>query len=298
MTIAMTIATSKSENFTTKVADRVIAIASSKGGINALKQVLSELPADFPGAVIVVQHLSSLFKSHLAEVLDRYTQLQVLPAREGAKLLSGTVHVAPPDYHIIVNRDGSLSLSQAAKEHFVRPSAEYTFKSLADSYQDKAIAVVLTGYDGDGSEGVQKIKAMGGRVIAQNQDTAEVFSMPKSAIETGCVDRAFASRRYSRWYHQHRWQLIPNIDESATARCRPSSTYKASRGLQEITLVLKTEYWADILVSFSAIASRISLSTPYSLLRFDTYQSSILFVSQNIEHPIGTLPYIPYPLSN
>lgn len=186
----MTIGTrkSKTKTSTTKVADKVVAIASSKGGIEALKQVLSELPADFPGAIIIVQHLSSLFKSHLAEILDRFTPLQVDRATEGAKLLSGTVHVAPSDHHIIVNQDRSLSLSQAAKEHFVRPSAEYTFKSLADTYQDRAIAVVLTGYDGDGSEGVQKIKAMGGKVIAQNQDTSEVFGMPKSAIETGCVD--------------------------------------------------------------------------------------------------------------
>jgi two-component system, chemotaxis family, protein-glutamate methylesterase/glutaminase len=173
---------------TIQVADRVVAIAASKGGISALQKVLSHLPADFPGAMIIIQHLSPLFKSHLANILDRHTPLQVQRATDGAKLTSGKIYVAPPDHHVIVNENHSINLSQAAKEHFVRPSAEYTFKSLADNYQHQAIAVVLTGYDGDGSEGVKKIKAMGGKVIAQDKETSVVFGMPQSAIETGCVD--------------------------------------------------------------------------------------------------------------
>ncbi|MEM7759690.1 MAG: chemotaxis protein CheB [Cyanobacteria bacterium P01_A01_bin.40] len=184
----MTIAKIPAEKLTNKIAVKVIAIAASKGGIKALEQILSELPADFPGSIIVVQHLSALFKSHLAEILDRSTPLQVKQALEGAVLTSGQVYVAPPDSHVIVNHDHSISLSDAAKEHFVRPSAEYTFKSLAENYQKNAIAVVLTGYDGDGEEGVQKVKKMGGKVIAQDKDTSLVFGMPQSAIETGCVD--------------------------------------------------------------------------------------------------------------
>ena len=184
----MTTAKITAQNLTNKIATKVVAIAASKGGIKALEQILSELPADFSGSIIVVQHLSSLFKSYLAEILDRHTPLQVSRAIEGASLASGTVHVAPPDHHVIVNRDGRIGLSQAAKEHFVRPSAEYTFKSLAENYQERAIAVVLTGYDGDGEEGVQKIKLMGGKVIAQDRKTSLVFGMPQSAIETGCVD--------------------------------------------------------------------------------------------------------------
>jgi two-component system, chemotaxis family, protein-glutamate methylesterase/glutaminase len=173
---------------TIKVANKVVAIAASKGGISAVQKILSHLPADFPGAIIIIQHLSPLFKSYLADLLDRHTLLKVQRATDGAKLTSGTVYVAPPDYHVIVNGNNSINLSQAAKEHFVRPSAEYTFKSLAENYQHKAIAVVLTGYDGDGSEGVKKIKAMGGKVIAQDKETSVVFGMPQSAIETGCVD--------------------------------------------------------------------------------------------------------------
>ena len=171
-----------------KTADKVVAIASSKGGIKALQLVLNGLPANFDGSIIIVQHLSSLVKSHLDSILDRATSLEVITAFEGANLLCGKVYVAPSDHHVVVNSDRSISLSGAPKEHFVRPSAEYTFKSLANVYQSKAIAVVLTGYDGDGREGVQVIKAKGGKVIAQDKATSVVFGMPESAIETGCVD--------------------------------------------------------------------------------------------------------------
>lgn len=184
----MTLLKINPQNPATGVANQVVAIAASKGGITALQTVLSSLPADFPGAIIVIQHLSARFKSYLADILNRHTPLQVQRATEGAKLLPRMVYVAPPDYHVIVNNNHSLHLSQAAKEHFVRPSAEYTFKSLAENYRERAVGVVLTGYDGDGSEGVKKIKAMGGKVIAQDQETSVVFGMPQSAIETGCVD--------------------------------------------------------------------------------------------------------------
>ena len=88
----------------------------------------------------------------------------------------------------MVNPNGSLSLSQTEKVHFVRPSAEILFESVARSYKDRAIAVVLTGGDGDGSRGVQAIKKMGGKVIAQDKATSKVWGMPAAAIATGCVD--------------------------------------------------------------------------------------------------------------
>ena len=172
----------------TQQPNRVIAIASSAGGIEALTTVVSALPADFSGAIVIVQHLSPHYQSYLPEILARRTELTVNEATEGTKLRAGQIYVTPPNKHSIVNKNGTLSLSDAPKEHYVRPSAEYTFKSLAMSYREKAVAIVLTGCDGDGKEGVQKIKEMGGKVIAQNEETSQVFSMPYSAIETGCVD--------------------------------------------------------------------------------------------------------------
>lgn len=167
---------------------RAIAIASSMGGIKALCKVVSSLPGDLPAAILVVQHLSPLYESQLPSILSRRTTLRVKAAEDNLKLYAGTIYVAPPNYHLIVNPGGTISLSNAPKQHFVRPSAEYTFKSLASSYREKAIAIVLTGCDGDGKEGVQAVKKMGGKVIAQDRSTSQVFSMPENAIETGCVD--------------------------------------------------------------------------------------------------------------
>ena len=168
--------------------NRVVAIASSMGGIEALKTIVTNLPLNFPGAIIIVQHLSPRHESHLTQILDRCSPLPVEEAQEGSRLSAGVIYVTPPDKHLIVNENETLSLSDAPKEHFVRPSAEYTFKSLANSYRQRAIAIVLTGCDGDGKEGVQIIKEMGGKVIAQDRQTSQVFSMPENAIKTGCVD--------------------------------------------------------------------------------------------------------------
>jgi two-component system chemotaxis response regulator CheB len=94
----------------------------------------------------------------------------------------------PPNRHLLVNPDGSLSLSQSELVHFVRPSADLLFESVAASYKDRAIAVVLTGTGSDGVMGIQAIKKMGGTVIVQDQQTSEFFGMPGAAIQSGNVD--------------------------------------------------------------------------------------------------------------
>jgi len=98
------------------------------------------------------------------------------------------VYVAPPDRHLLVNADGTLSLSKAELVHFLRPSADLLFESVAASFKDRAIAVVLTGTGADGSSGLQAIKKMGGTVVSQDEGTSEFFGMPSAAIQTGQVD--------------------------------------------------------------------------------------------------------------
>ena len=146
------------------------------------------LPANFPAALVVVQHLDPRHRSLLADILNRRTQLQVEQAGEGGRLSPGTVCIAPPDRHLLVNSDGSLSLTQSELVHFVRPSADLLFESVAASYKDRAIATVLTGTGSDGSMGVKAIKKMGGTVIAQDAHTSEFFGMPGAAIQSGHVD--------------------------------------------------------------------------------------------------------------
>lgn len=172
----------------TSPAFEVVALAASAHGIEALTEILSSLPADFPAAIVIVQHLSPHRPSLLAQILDRKTPLKVMQAQEADHLRPGEVYVAPPDRHLLVNADGSLSLTQTEKVHWVRPAAENLFKSVAKSYKNRAIAVVLTGGDKDGSAGVQYIKEMGGTVIAQDKATSKAWGMPSAAIATGCVD--------------------------------------------------------------------------------------------------------------
>ncbi len=166
----------------------IVAIASSAGGLKALSEVLKALPASFSSSIVVVQHLDPRHRSLMADILSRRTPLQVKEAEEGDKLLPGTVYIAPPNQHLLVNPDHSLSLSQSELVHFVRPSADLLFESTAGSFKERAIAVVLSGSGSDGAMGVRAIKKVGGTVLAQDEASSEFFGMPGAAIQTGCVD--------------------------------------------------------------------------------------------------------------
>jgi len=166
----------------------VVALAASAGGLKALSEVLAVIPADFPAAVVVVQHLDPRHRSLMAEILTRRIALPVKQAEDGDALQAGRVFIAPPDRHLLVNSDGTLSLSRSELVHFVRPSADLLFESLAASYKDRAVTVVLSGSGSDGATGVKAIKTMGGTVIVQDQPSSEFFGMPGAAIQTGMAD--------------------------------------------------------------------------------------------------------------
>ncbi|MEH2211572.1 chemotaxis protein CheB [Nostoc sp.] len=172
----------------TNAAFDIVAIAASAGGLTAIVKVLSTLPAEFPAAIAIVQHLAPEHPSFMAEILSRRTNITVKQAEEGDCLTPGTAYVAPPDRHLLVNGDGTLSLSQSKLVHFLRPSADLLFESVAATYKDKAIALVLSGTGSDGAMGVEAIKKMGGTVIVQDVKTAEFSGMPSAAIQTGNVD--------------------------------------------------------------------------------------------------------------
>jgi len=166
----------------------IVALAASAGGLAALGAVLSGLPDDFPAALVIVQHLDPRHRSLMADILSRRTKLKVKQAAEGDRLSPGIAYIAPPDRHLLVNPDGSLSLSQSELVHFVRPSADLLFESVAASYKGHAIAVVLTGNGSDGAMGVQAIKKMGGTVIVQDEKSSQFSGMPSAAIRTGQSD--------------------------------------------------------------------------------------------------------------
>ncbi|AFZ29692.1 CheB methylesterase [Gloeocapsa sp. PCC 7428] len=166
----------------------VVAIGASAGGLKALSEVLSALSADFPAAITVVQHLYPYHPSQMASLLNHRTALTVKEAEQGEQLQLGKVYIAPPNKHLLVTAKGTLCLSDAQMVHFVRPSVDLLFESVAASFQAQAIAVVLTGMGSDGAMGIRAVKQMGGKAIAQDRASAEFFGMPGAAIETGEVD--------------------------------------------------------------------------------------------------------------
>lgn len=170
------------------IAFNVVALAASAGGLQAISTILSALPADFPAAILVVLHLSPTYPSKLAEVLSWRTALQVKPAATGDVLRPGTVYVAVPAHHLLVQLNGTLLLVDTPKMNFVRPAADKLFMSMATNYKSRAIAVVLSGSNSDGALGILSVKKSGGVVIAQDESTSEFFDMPGAAIATGKVD--------------------------------------------------------------------------------------------------------------
>ena len=166
----------------------IVAIAASAGGVFALTEVLSGLPGNFPASVVVVQHLDPRHRSLMPQIFGRRSHLPVDSAIEGMEVQPGHVYLAPPDRHLLINRDSTISLTQTELVNFVRPSADLLFESVAAAYGERAIAVVLTGAGKDGSMGVSAIKKRGGTVIVQDEATSEFFGMPSAAIRTGTVD--------------------------------------------------------------------------------------------------------------
>jgi two-component system chemotaxis response regulator CheB len=163
-------------------------VASSAGGITALQRLLGGLPPGFPVPVLVVQHLDPRHRTVIADVLGRRVPLRVKLAEAGELARPGTVYVAPPNRHLLVGGAGVLRLTDSEPVHFVRPSADLLFDSMAAAFGTRALACVLTGTGRDGATGVGAVRSGGGTVIAQDPESAEFPGMPQAAVDTGGVD--------------------------------------------------------------------------------------------------------------
>lgn len=166
----------------------IVAIAASAGGVTALSRVLGGLPAGFSVPVLVVQHLDPRHETVIAQVLGRRAHLPVRLASDGEMAEPGMIYIAPPDHHLLVSEDGRLTLSNSELVHFVRPSADLLFESIAGGYGPEAIACVLTGTGSDGAMGLSAVKSRGGAVIVEDPDSAEFKGMPRAAVESGAAD--------------------------------------------------------------------------------------------------------------
>ena len=166
----------------------VLAIGCSLGGLQALRILLPGLPADFPLPVLVTQHIAPSPSSAMAEVLQKNCALTVREAISGERIRPGNVYLAPADYHLLLNDDGTLALSSEERDTYARPSINVMFEAVADVYGTNAIGVLLTGANSDGAQGLAMIKAAGGFVIVQDPDSAEAPAMPRAALQATKAD--------------------------------------------------------------------------------------------------------------
>jgi len=161
----------------------LVAIGASWGGLNALREVLGALPADFGAPVVVAQHrMAGGDDALLPSLLNSRTPLRVIEAADRHRLVAGEVLIAPPDYHLLVE-EGECTLSDDAPVLFSRPSLDVLFESVAGAYRERAIGVVLTGANEDGAAGLAAIRARGGVAIVQDPEGAERPEMPRAALE-------------------------------------------------------------------------------------------------------------------
>ena len=166
---------------------RLVVVAASAAGIEALSELLSALPTGFPAAVAISQRLPAVPPSLLSEILTRRTRLKVRTAEALDTIRPGTVYVGPPDLHVAL-RDGVCNLAGGTRLRDVLSSPNPLFASAAEEFGGRLIAVVLAGGDHDATDGVQCVRACGGIVIAQDEATSACLGRPQSAIEASRVD--------------------------------------------------------------------------------------------------------------
>ncbi len=168
-------------------ADRLVAIGTSAGGVDALKRLLSGLPPQIPATFCVVMHMAPLPESLLPNILTRFSALPVHDAVSGQHLEKGHVYVAQPNRHLILE-DSRAILTLGPKENHSRPAIDPFFRSAASAYGPRAIGVILTGMLDDGAAGLWEIKNHGGIAIVQSPQDAEFPFMPLSALRNGNID--------------------------------------------------------------------------------------------------------------
>jgi two-component system, chemotaxis family, protein-glutamate methylesterase/glutaminase len=168
---------------------KVVVLVGTNGGLRTLSQILPALPENFPAAMIVMQHLDAQSDSSLiADAVNRPTTLPIKYAQAGDLLQPGMVHIAPPTQHLLVNPNGTLSLSPAVFVDFTRPSIDLLLQSVAATFTERAIAVMLSEMDSDAALGVQAIQKMGGQVIALEDSAAEYVEGSNAVTPSGRVD--------------------------------------------------------------------------------------------------------------
>lgn len=162
---------------------KAIVIGVSAGGLKALKTILPALPENFSLPIIIVQHLGIQSNNTWITILGNALLLKIKEADEKEKIEKGTIYIAPPGYHLLIEKDSTFSLLLDERVNFAIPSIDVLFDSATDAYKDALIGVILTGANHDGANGLKKIKENGGTTIVQDPLTADASYMPQAAID-------------------------------------------------------------------------------------------------------------------
>jgi len=166
-----------------------IVIGCSAGGLRVLIPLFEKLPVDYNIPIILVQHRSKDERELLEEVLQQRCLIRVIQASEKESITNGCVHIAPADYHLLIEKDMTFSLTSDEKVNYARPSIDILFETAAEVYTNKLIGIILTGANSDGAGGIKTIRRFGGLTIAQEPKEAEYPAMPQAAIKSGAVDK-------------------------------------------------------------------------------------------------------------
>ena len=171
----------------------LVVMGASWGGLAALGLVLSGLPRDFGAAIAIAQHRGvEPADAVLADALARKSALPVREVHDKDPIVPGWVHLAPSDYHLLVERGGTFALSTDPREQYSRPSIDVLFESAADAYASRVVGVILTGANPDGAAGLARIRRRGGFAVVQDPTTADRAAMPEAAMARAGADEVVA----------------------------------------------------------------------------------------------------------
>lgn len=199
----------------------IVVVGTSWGGLQALRALIGGLPGDFGMPVVVVQHRHRQSDHMLSTLLQDMTDLNVCEVEDKAPVTAGNVYIAPADYHLLVD-DGQFSLTLDAPVRYSRPSIDVTFESVADSYGGRAVGVVLTGANADGSRGLARIRDRGGLTVVQDPEQAESATMPRAALKSVPDAKVLAVRDIPPYL-----AALP-VDAKAPAHARPRQSLDGS----------------------------------------------------------------------
>ncbi len=181
---------------------RYLVVGGSAGSLEVILNLVAHLPEHPNAVIIVVVHRKKDNDSILVDLLASRTRLPVREVEDKDPILINTIYLAPPDYHLLIERTDLFSLDSSEKIHFSRPSIDVTFESVAEAFGERVIGILLSGANADGAFGLAKIRKAGGYTIVQDPTTADVGYMPQQALNLTPVDQVLPAAGIAEWLPQ------------------------------------------------------------------------------------------------